>query len=197
MQENKLISTIETLKSFGQTEAIATLAKDLKEAYDFAIEVLGVTKIKEEIPTLKEADRGRSNDPYIDILEKKFSKYSTDWNFKNKFQYILKIENRFLHFREVAKIILTLEGEDTSYESQRILARKLGGNTLIRNLNKEGLIVNVLHQNSPKKSFWGSSKWLNADGDILPEHKYSLAITKEKEKGEKPKGNKEKDLFNI
>jgi len=167
MQENKLISTIETLKSFGQTEAISVLAKDLKEAYDFAIKILkdgALNEVKE-----KEDFVGLENN-------KKYSDYNSNWNLLNKFQYILKTENRFLHFREVASIIRNLEGQKESYFENKKLARALSSANSIRELKKKGIIVNVLHQKNIKKSFWGSSKWVDKNNDILPEHMYSLDV---------------------
>jgi len=174
MQENKLISTIESLYSLGQLSAIEALANDLKDAYDYAL-----TKLKrvEHSKQYQKSDKNVEKTKSV-ISSNTYNDYDSSWRLIHKFQYILKTESRFLHFREVAKIILELEGLKNTYEKQKELARKLSGNISIRKLKQNGNIVLKQHNNSPKKSFWGSKKWIDTKGNILPAYKYSLDITK-------------------
>ncbi|WP_299099546.1 hypothetical protein [uncultured Winogradskyella sp.] len=193
MQVNKLISTIETLNSVGQTESIVSLAKELKEAYDFALKIIGDNETLSDTKT--DDNIVKDNILISNNFKQKFSEYNDKWNLKNKFLYILKKENRFLHFREVAQIIFRLEDKKSSYEEERDLARLISNNNSLRAYKATGDIVNIKHKGSPKKSFWGSKKWVDKDGTIKRGYEYSLDIVNNT--GKKFKSSNEKDLFNL
>ena len=46
------------------------------------------------------------------ISENKDKDYKVDWSIKKKFAYLLKKNNRFLHFREAAEMINNLENKN-------------------------------------------------------------------------------------
>lgn len=111
--------------------------------------------------------------PYAD-------QFDTSWSLGHKFLFLLKMENRFLHFREAGELIVKLDGKgDTSS-----VARKLSSST--QKLKKEGTIVKhqATHQN--RDTFWGSPKWLNEDGTIKDGHEYNKDFLASYEDKSKP-----------
>lgn len=181
MQENKLIKTIKDLYALGQYEAIVTLANSIKDAHDFALNLLKEEAIK-EIEALDEV-KGHANN----VDNNLYKYYQKNWSIKQKVQFILKNEKRFLHFREIARIIISLEGNGD--EDQ--LTSSLSNAT--RPLKDDGTIVKYKHGKSHKHTFWGSPKWLNDEGQIKEGYMFDAEIL---EKDQNPK-YEQVDLFKI
>ena len=102
-----------------------------------------------------------------DVKPEKYVEYDSNWGLANKFLFLLKIENRFLHFREAAEIICQIEGKGDPKE----LAGKIssGAQSL-----KGTKIVKYQASKSNQDTFWGSPKWLDADGKITSGHEYNM-----------------------
>ena len=169
MQENKLISTIKTLYSVGQLEAIIALANDLKTAHEFALSLLDSEAVKEIEATSNPVE---PSEPKPDKDTSSYSYFSSEWPLVKKYLYILKTEKRFLHFREAAKILISLEGKG----DETLITRALSNSA--REIKQEKTIVKVMHESSQKKTFWGSPKWLDAKGKIKDEYMYRTDIFK-------------------
>ncbi|MFH4968439.1 hypothetical protein V8G61_09565 [Gaetbulibacter sp. M240] len=93
--------------------------------------------------------------------------YDKSWSLSKKFVFLLKVHNRFLHFREAAEMINQIENtglEDTE------LASKLSSGT--QNLKSEGVIVKYQFDKNNKNSFWGRPNWLDDQGEIIKGHEY-------------------------
>lgn len=173
MQNAKVIrdvrNLVDSLASTGFVEALDSIRDqvfDLLSYIDETIEKVGggVTE--------KPADKSK-----IDIKSKELSYYSPSWSFIKKFVFVLKSENRFIHFREAAKIIKDLDGSGHIDD----LTHRLSNAT--RKLKKSGKLVKVQHGNSLKNTFWGLPKWLNDDGSIKEGYQYSTDVLK-RDKGE-------------
>jgi hypothetical protein len=157
MQESKIKSTIETLASLGQLDALIALRNSLKHDFELATAAINslTNSQSSEIPT---RDVKTSNTKVIG--------YNKDWSLPDKFLFILQRENKFIRFREAAKMIVDIEGAgDEDYFTKRLT-------TSTRKLKLDGKIVKVSHEDSLKNTFWGSSKWIDKDGNIKPEYKY-------------------------
>ncbi len=157
MQENKIKNTIETLASLGQLDALIALRNSLKHDYELANAAINsiTNSQSQETPT---KEHKTSNSKEIG--------YNKDWSFPDKFLFILKRENKFMRFRGAAKMIIDIEGTgDEDYITKRLTAST-------RKLKLDGKIVKVSHEDSLKNTFWGSSKWIDKDGNIKSAHKY-------------------------
>jgi hypothetical protein len=93
--------------------------------------------------------------------------YDDEWSIANKFIYLLKRENRFLHFREAAEFIVDLEGRG---DIKDIAAKLTSGTNLIK---KDGTIIKYQASNQLQDTFWGSPKWLDEAGKIKSGHEYN------------------------
>jgi hypothetical protein len=98
----------------------------------------------------------------------KYGDYDVAWSLKRKFVYLLKANNRFLHFREAAKMIIEKEGLNIKAGG---LASKLSAATSL--LKKEKKIVKVVIDNQNQNTFWGIPDWLNDDTSIKTGHEYN------------------------
>ncbi len=104
-----------------------------------------------------------------------------------KLAFFLNREKRFLHFREVAEMVVFSEN---SKEDPSILARKMSSAT--QSLKKNGTIVKYQHGSQNRNSFWGIPKWLDDNGNIKEEYSFNeeyLSSTGSK--------TESADLFNI
>ena len=159
MQENKIKNTIETLASLGQLDALIALRNSLKQDYELA---------NAAINSLSNNQSQESVTKDVKTSNRKEIGYNKDWSFPDKFLFVLSREDKFIRFREAAKIIIDIEGEgDENYITKRLTAST-------RKLKLDGKIVKVSHEDSLKNTFWGSSKWLDKTGNIKPEHKYDV-----------------------
>ena len=179
MENNKLKSTIDSLDSFGQVQAIKDIAHNLKDAYEYAMEIIAKYSNGETF------DRDQFKKETDDVTERTYSKpsalnkyadYDSKWPLAKKYQYILKMENRFMHFREVARIIIAFENLNDDFENEKAIARAIGNS--VRDLKVEKKIIKKYHQGKIKNCFWGSPKWLDDNGEIKKEHHYRTEILK-------------------
>jgi hypothetical protein len=159
MREINLKNTIDDLAWLRQTEALEALRDSLKASYDYACTALEPLHPPIVITPMK----ATANLPL-----KENTGYDKRWNIVDKFLFILKEQNRFIRFREVAKIIVEKDGE--GYE--RDIADKLTSRTLP--LKKEGKILKIQPDGSNINTFWGFKKWLDENGKVKQEHIYIL-----------------------
>ena len=167
MQNKNLIQEVrglvDSLKSAGFQEAIIPLRVQIVELLDYIDDVLSIKADSSESKT--EKDNNIEEDK-----SQKLSYYSPDWSFVKKFIFVLKSENRFIHFREAAEIVAGLEdGGDVDD-----LTHKLSNST--RKLKVADKIIKVQHGNSLKNTFWGLPKWLNENGEIKKGHEYKSDV---------------------
>jgi len=95
-----------------------------------------------------------------------YSEYNSDWGWANKFLFLLKQENRFLHFREAADIVCQLEGKGEPKD----LAGKISASCQSIKGDK---IVKYQATKSNQDTFWGSPKWLDKNRDIIKGYEYN------------------------
>lgn len=183
MQENKLITTIKGLYDLGQYQSIVSLSNSLKEAHDFALSLLKKGAIQE----LEALNIVKDEDKAVSISNSLYREYDKNWSIKNKVQYILKQEKRFLHFREIARIIVSIEGEGDENE----LTSSLSNST--RPLKEDKIIVKYKYGKSHRYTFWGSPKWLDDKGEIKKEYMFDLNYI-DSDSNDK---NEQVDLFAI
>ncbi|MGG7666043.1 hypothetical protein [Dyadobacter sp. BHUBP1] len=109
---------------------------------------------------------GESPEQYTENQATTSKDYDTKWSYPDKFIYLLKRENRFLHFREAAELIVEIEGGDPS----RILA-KLSSSTHV--LKKRGVIIKFQASRKLRDTFWGSPKWIDGAGIIKEPYNFN------------------------
>jgi hypothetical protein len=90
--------------------------------------------------------------------------YNKKWSNVDKFLYLLRKKQRFLHFREAAELIVELEGEGKAND----LASKLSSAT--NQLKKSKQLVKIQPTKRNRETFWGIPKWLDEKGKAKPEH---------------------------
>ncbi|SEK41582.1 hypothetical protein [Parapedobacter koreensis] len=106
-------------------------------------------------------------------LISRYKDYDKNATVKMKVVTVLKTENRFLHLRQIAKILHLLE-PDTS---EKDFVTKLY--TAVSKLKSSGAIVKYAIGASNVNTFWGSKNWLDDKGEPKSEHKYDEdAVTK-------------------
>ena len=111
------------------------------------------------------------------ISTEKYFDYNKNATFREKFSYVLKKENRFLHVREIAAILHALDPK----LSINIILGKLS--PTITYFKKENAIVKVVvgtHFNT----FWGSKNWIDSEGKPKEAHMYDLNQLNHKRKKE-------------
>lgn len=106
------------------------------------------------------------NVPKVVRNEDGLGRYDKKWGYTQKVLYVLKEQQRFLHFRQIAKIILELDEVKVDKASITELAKTLS--TSCQNIKKSKMIVR--YQSNESKSnqsfYWGSPKWIDENGKI-------------------------------
>ncbi len=176
MQNNDIRITLKTLFTLGNIDSLKKLRDTLKGDYEYAESLLNlndevVKDLNVEVVKEQKPQSQHSLKPLV---------YNKDWSNQEKFIFVLKNNNRFSKFREVAERIIEIEGKgDVDY-----LTRRLTAST--RNLKLDGKIVKIAvggHRNT----FWGLSKWQNEDGSIKEGHEYlkeNIATSRNRNKRE-------------
>ncbi len=96
----------------------------------------------------------------------KYSDYDINVTMRNKIAYILKKENRFLHVREIASILHSIEPGSTEQEYIAKLSPAISA------LKKQGAIIRVQVGKSNLNIFWGSKNWVDENGNPKEHHRY-------------------------
>jgi hypothetical protein len=107
------------------------------------------------------------------------SDYNPSANLIAKVQYVLKTEDRFLHVREIASMIVNLEKGTENDEDNYV--KKLS--PLLSRLKRENKIANFKIGNSNTNIVWGSPKWIDDNGKIKVQHMYNESALSFNKKG--------------
>lgn len=99
-------------------------------------------------------------------LPEKYKDYRRDWSTKQKLAYVLKIENHFLHIRQIAEILHSLE---PSIDTKDFISKLYPA---VSELKKVGTITKYMVGSSNLNVFWGSPNWLGENGEPKAEHTY-------------------------
>ncbi|WP_036384462.1 hypothetical protein [Muricauda sp. MAR_2010_75] len=171
MQNAKVIqdvrNLVDSLSSTGFVEplnSIRSQVSDLLLYIDETIKSVGGEAVVDALNDKNEDSHQK------DSNQKEFSYYNPSRSLIERFIFVLKAENRFLHFREAALIIRDLEGKGDIDD----LTKRLSNAT--RKLKKSGKLTKVQHDSSLKNTFWGLTKWLNEDGTIKEGYEYKTDI---------------------
>lgn len=151
MEPNKIEIAIEALKERKQE-----LLEEVR-SIDNSIRALGGSWEK-GIPLVSDKTTNKSVD----------KDYKADWSIKKKFAYLLKKHNRFLHFREAAEMINSLENRDYDISE---LATKLSSGT--QSLKSDGTLVKVKINNSNRSTFWGYKDWIDEKGGVIKGYEFN------------------------
>lgn len=165
--ENKLLETINSLESFGMISSIATLVDELITAVNYGNSILTKNDFSISATNKKEGAGNSRN------LKDSISGYDENWNLKQKYLFILERENRFLHFKEAAQILINLEEKGDVKKVQSTLT------TSTRPLKVKKIIVKVIVGGSSAHTFWGKPEWLNSKGDPKNEYMYNKNVLNE------------------
>jgi hypothetical protein len=93
--------------------------------------------------------------------------YMTNLSLVKKFILLLKFHKRFLHFKEVADMIIEIE---PNIPNQKKLAAKLSAVTS----KLKGVHIEKYQEgNDNRQTYWGIKEWLDDNGNIKPGHEYT------------------------
>ncbi|WP_298509133.1 hypothetical protein [uncultured Kordia sp.] len=118
--------------------------------------------------TLKSLDSNSVKSEVAPVKNISKTEYNSKWSYSKKFVFLLKENNRFLHFREAGNMINSLENTGLTDAE---LASKLSSGT--QTLKTSNTIVKHQVGTNQKNCFWGRPNWLNEDGSIKKEHLYN------------------------
>jgi hypothetical protein len=95
--------------------------------------------------------------------------YNEGWTLPAKFLFFLKREQRFLHFREAADLLIETESIEGDLE---VISKQISGkmSSATKPLKAKGEIVKFNPTKRQQDTFWGSPKWLNDKGEVKPGH---------------------------
>ncbi len=111
----------------------------------------------------------------IRVLFKKYQEYDAALPTRSKILFIIKAENRFLHVREIARIVQQLEDE----VSLAAVIKKISPALSILKRIPGSPLVSIEVDHSHFNTFWGYNNWLNEDGSIKAGFTYNeCEITK-------------------
>jgi len=122
-------------------------------------------------------DKASGNDfqESIQLLVNKYHHYNSAAPTRNKILFILKAESRFLHVREISRILQQLEDEI----SVTAVIKKVSPALSILKRLPDSPLVSIEVSQSHFNTFWGYSSWLNEDGSIKEDFMYNQSqITK-------------------
>jgi len=91
-------------------------------------------------------------------VSNRYKDYDPKASFRTKIGYVITKEGRFLHVREIAKVIHDIE-PSTSIKD---LTKKIS--PAVSHLRRTGKIVKFKVGKSNVNSFWGSKSWLDDNG---------------------------------
>jgi len=130
------------------------------------------TLIKKEIKELENTSEVKRYLLLINILNTISNDSKNEVQFYKKIQreelikeivLIFKEQKRFLHIREIIKIVKNkkLETDEKSIKQS------------VYSLKWNDIIVSVLIKGCTKKTFWGSKNWVDENNNIKEEYKYN------------------------
>ena len=150
-----------------------------------------ITAIEQAISTYQNASASSNNEQqeniYVNINSllnndqqgffSSYSKYNAADSTRNKILFIIKTENRFLHVREIARIMQLLEEGKSLQLAIKKISPALSFLKKIPDTPLTCVTAYGLHFNT----FWGYKEWMTEDGTIPTTHMYNVAeITKGK-----------------
>lgn len=125
---------------------------------------LSIKVLEENNRSLDIVKTDKSNNNVIQaITQNEKDIYDSNMTSKMKFVYFLDKLNRFVHFREIAEMIINEEGKEYNISD---LASTLSSST--QSLKKKGLLVKFQAGRDNRNTFWGKKNWLTSNGEIKP-----------------------------
>jgi len=116
------------------------------------------------------------NEPGESFFQK-YSHYNMDASTRNKILFIIKTESRFLHVREIARIMQLLEEGETLQQAIKKISPAL---SFLKKLPDTPLI-SVAAEGLHFNTFWGYKDWITGEGEIAGAFMYNESeITKRK-----------------
>jgi hypothetical protein len=107
----------------------------------------------------------------------KYSGYNMDASTRNKILFIIKTENRFLHVREIARIMQLMEEGETLQQAIKKISPALSFLKKLPDTPLTSVAADGLHFNT----FWGYKHWITDEGEIDGAFMYNESeITKKK-----------------
>lgn len=107
----------------------------------------------------------------VQLLIRKYHLYNAAAPTRNKILFILKAEGRFLHVREIARIVQQLENEI----SVAAVIKKISPALSILKRLPDSTLVSIEVEQSHFNTFWGFNSWLNEDGSVKDAFMYNQA----------------------
>jgi hypothetical protein len=133
-----------------------------------------VKQVDITINTLRTISMSGSIDPVIDLstsISNDYKDYDINASFRNKIAYVLNMKGRFLHVREIAKILHDIEPKNSIED----LIKKIS--PAISSLGQAGTIVKIKSGKSNINTFWGSKSWLDDNNKPKEGREYDNSYT--------------------
>lgn len=122
---------------------------------------------------LKSTEPAQSNGRHT--IQQKYDGYSAKWTLRKKIPFIIKAENRFMHIREIAKIMNELEPRIPESEFIPQISPTLSTLKKISEYN----LTNKRVGKSNIQTVWGAKTWLDQYNAIIPEYMYDKTVFEE------------------
>ncbi len=149
--------------------------KELKKLIDFLQDKK--SKLVEELKSIEMVISGLMNDldklpiSYENIAANIINdEYDKEWSVSKKVIFIINYKNRFLHFREIAEVVIELEKIDKD-KVKDVSARLSIGCQHIKTARE---IVKYQYGINNNSTFWGFPQWLDNNGKPLPEYDVNM-----------------------
>jgi len=128
-----------------------------------------------QVPGSNTAGPGVGFEQSLQALFQKYYEYNSAAPTRNKILFIIKAENRFLHVREIARIMQQLDDET----SLSAVVKKVSPALSILKRITGTPLASIEVANSHFNTFWGYKEWLNEHMGIKDGFMYNQAeITK-------------------
>lgn len=139
------------------------------KAVDHALEVYTNSSKAEDAQILLGQNPENDFREVVQVLIRKYHLYNAGAPTRNKILFILKAEGRFLHVREIARIVQQLENEN----SVAAVIKKISPALSILKRLPDSTLVSIEVGQSHFNTFWGFNSWLNEDGSVKETFMYN------------------------
>ena len=139
------------------------------KAVDHALQAYTNTSKEREEQMLLDQNRENDFQEIVQLLIRKYHHYNAAAPTRNKILFILKAEGRFLHVREIARIVQQLENE----VSLSAVIKKISPALSILKRLPDSTLVSIEVEQSQFNTFWGFNSWLNEDGTVKEAFMYN------------------------
>lgn len=110
--------------------------------------------------------------PVQNLIEDEFwtryANFDKNMSYPQRIRFMIHAENKFLHKKEMAKILYALDKSHTESEHEKKIE---GALSKVRTTEFNAICYHV--NNNLANSFWGREHYLDTDGKVMKQHMYN------------------------